>query len=276
MHLRDKLEYMIIAVDTGGTKTLVARFAPDGTCEKTDKFATPHDTDTYLDQLSASIALLSEQATPSVIVVAMPGWIEHDIVVDFGNLPWHNFAIKAELSKRFRGTRILVENDANLGGLGEAHQLSVLPHRCLYITVSTGIGGGFIVNGTIDTTMRTMEIGHMQLEIEGEITKWETVASGKALFNNYHEFASDMTDQRHWRAVATRLSRGFLAFLPILRPDLVIIGGSVGAHLDHFAEYLNESIEKHVAPHYRCPIVAAKHPEEAVIYGCYQYAIEHA
>lgn len=267
---------MIIAVDTGGTKTLVARFSRDGTCQKTDKFPTPHDTNEYLEQLSRSIRLLCENKAPTTIVVAMPGWIEHDVVIDFGNLPWHNFAIKTELTKRFRGTTILVENDANLGALGEVNSLAKLPSRCLYVTVSTGIGGGFIVDGIIDKTMRTMEIGHMELEIDGEITKWESVASGKALFNNYHELASDMTDQRHWHAVATRLSRGFLAFLPILRPDIIIIGGGVGAHLDQFASYLNESIDKHLSPHYQCPIVAAKHPEEAVIYGCYYYATSHA
>lgn len=267
---------MIIAVDTGGTKTLVARFSLDGTCQKTDKFPTPRDTTQYLEQLSESIRSLSGNEAPSTIVVAMPGWIEHDVVIEFGNLPWHNFAIKAELAKRFHGTTILVENDANLGGLGEIHLLSKQPKRCLYVTVSTGIGGGFIVDGAIDKTMRTMEIGHMQLEIDGEITKWESVASGKALFNNYHELASNMTDQRHWHAVATRLSRGFLAFLPILRPDLVIIGGGVGAHLDQFANHLHESIETHLPPQYRCSIVAAQHPEEAVIYGCYHYAAAHA
>ncbi len=265
---------MIIAVDTGGTKTLVARFAEDGTVEASEKFPTPTDTEKYLTLLAATIHSLSEGKTPRVISIAMPGWIQDDIIISCGNLPWRNFAIKAELAKHFKGTAILVENDANLGGLGEAYALKKLPHRCLYVTVSTGIGGGFIVDGAIDPATRTGEIGAMRLEFDGKVVQWEHMASGKALAKEYHLLASELTDHRHWRAIANRLSRGFLAFLPILRPDLVIIGGGVGAHYDNFAKYLTEDIEKHLPAHYQCPIVKAQHPEEAVIYGCYRHAID--
>jgi len=265
---------MIIAVDTGGTKTLVARFSADGTIEASEKFPTPIDTDKYLEQLTTTIRAVSGDKTPQVIAIAMPGWIQDDIIISCGNLPWRNFPIKAELAKHFKGTAILVENDANLGGLGEVHTLKKIPHRCLYVTVSTGIGGGFIVDGAIDPATRTGEIGSMRLEFDGKVVQWEQIASGKALAKEYHSLASDLTDHRHWRAVANRLSRGFLAFLPILRPDMVIIGGGVGAHFDNFATYLSDDIGKYLPKEYQCPIVQAQHPEEAVIHGCYRYAID--
>ena len=47
---------------------------------------------------------------------------------------------------------VLLENDANLAGLGETRQLKKIPAQSLYVTISTGIGSGIITDGHIDAS----------------------------------------------------------------------------------------------------------------------------
>jgi len=74
---------------------------------------------------------------------------------------------------------------------------------------------------------------------------------------------------------ADRISRGFLAVIPILQPDIVIIGGSIGTYFDQFDKQLQNILKEKLPSHIPCPkFVQAKYPELAVIYGCYYYAID--
>ena len=72
------------------------------------------------------------------------------------------------------------------------------------------------------------------------------------------------------------MSRGFLAVVPIVQPDVIIIGGSVGTYFERYGEFLSEILTDHLPPHIPCPkIIQAKHPEEAVVYGCYYYGKDY-
>lgn len=267
---------MIIAVDTGGTKTLITSFDQHGTPIELAKFPTPKDTKEYLNELSAIITPYTNGQLKT-LVVALPGVINDGVAVLCPNLGWKNFAIVKELETRFKGVTILVENDANLGGLGEVRLLATTPHSALYITVSTGIGTGIIVDGHIDPAVRLSEGGHMLIEYKGKLKQWEKVASGRAIVRVYKKFARDLLLKRAWRQIANNISRGLFAILPIIQPDVVIIGGSVGTHFEKYDKRLKEIIKDFLPPIVKQPrIVKAKYPEYAVIYGCYFYAIDHS
>jgi glucokinase len=61
-----------------------------------------------------------------------------------------------------------------------------------------------------------------------------------------------------------------------LTPDVIVLGGGVGAHYEKFKKPLQEELEEFKNPLVVVPpIVKAKHPEEAVIYGCYELARQH-
>lgn len=266
---------MIIAVDTGGTKTLVASFATDGSMMEITKFPTPQVFEEYADLVTGILLENVSKGDVEAIVVAMPGTITDNRVSRFGNLPWGQIDIVSRISSKVDGIPVLVENDANLGGLGEARTRSESADRCLYVTVSTGIGGGFICNGTIDATLSRSELGSMILSHDNTFKKWENFASGKAMLEDYGKLASEISDEQDWREIAQNLSAGFLALLPIIRPDVVIFGGGVGAHLEKFGSYLSEYIADSLPEHYQCPLELAQHPEEAVVYGCYYYALDY-
>src|SRR5690606_25422172 len=133
---------------------------------------------------------------------------------------------------------VLIENDANLAGLAEARMLDPTPVSSLYVTISTGIGTGVITNGHIDPGLRLSEGGRALIEYDGSVREWESFASGKAIYTIYGKFARDITNKRHWDQIADRISRGFLAAIPLIQPDVIIIGGSIGTYFQRYGKQL--------------------------------------
>lgn len=267
---------MLVTVDTGGTKTLVASFSEDGVVGQMVKFPTPKTTREYVKLLTET--LLEEYGEQSVdaVVIAIPGIIKNGVAVWCNNLGWANFDVAAAFKGVLGDAPILVENDANLAGLAEARSLKKPAHSVLYVTVSTGIGTGLIIDDRIDPTIQHGEAGLALLEFDGSLQQWEKFASGQAIYKLYHKFGRDIHSKRTWRQIADRISRGFLALTPLLQPNVVIIGGSMGVYFDKFIDPLNDILKKRMPPHIPIPkIVQAVHPEQAVIYGCYYYALDN-
>lgn len=268
---------MIVTVDTGGTKTLVASFNEDGILGEQIKFATPQDSTEYIKQLRTIVVDRYKDQTVEAIVVGSPGIIKDGIIIwGGGNLPWENFDITSELKGVLGNTPILIENDAKLAGLYEARILKPIPPQVLYVTISTGIGTGIITDGHINPALRNSEAGHAIIEFEGAPQEWEKFASGKAIYNTYGQYAHDITDQHIWDQIVYRISLGFLEIIPTLQPDTVVIGGSMGTYFDKFGPQLQNLLKDKLPPHIACPtFVPAKNSELAVIYGCYYYAIDN-
>ncbi|MEO5949133.1 MAG: ROK family protein [Candidatus Saccharimonas sp.] len=263
---------MIITIDTGGTKTLVSSFGKNGRMGESIKFPTPPKPKDYVATLTSIVRERYSHETVDAIVIALPGIVRDGVAIWCQNLGWSNFEAVKELKDLLPGVPVLVENDANLAGLSETRELHPMPVSSLYITISTGIGSGICTNGYIDPGLRYSEAGRALVEYDGRVQPWESFASGHAIVAVYKKFARDITSKRTWRQIADRISRGFLAVIPILQPDVIIIGGSVGTYFDRYALFLEGILKEHLPPHIPCPkIVQAQHPEEAVIYGCYYY-----
>lgn len=266
---------MLIAVDTGGTKTLVAGFARDGKIATQVKFPTPKSTVEYIDQLQRAIKEVAEPHLPKVIVVGLPGIVTEGVAVWCNHLGWRNFDVRSPLAKHFPGVPVLVENDANLAGLAETRVLKPIPISSLYVTISTGIGTGVITDGRIDPGLRHSEGGRALVEFDGVVREWESFAAGSAIYKAFGKYARDISDRRTWNQIADRISRGFLAVVPIIQPDIIIIGGSIGTYFDQYGPQLQNILREKLPSHIPCPeFRQALHPEQAVIYGCYYYALD--
>lgn len=267
---------MIVTIDTGGTKTLISSFGRNGKMGQSIKFPTPADPDEYVRALKEAVHAQFSHAEVDVIVLAIPGVIDHGVVKWCGNLPWRNIDMGKRLKDLIPGAPLFIENDAKLAALGETRSLPTIPVSSFYVTISTGIGGGLVVNGQLDQGMRFSEIGHIPLEYDGKVRIWESFASGHAIVDTYKKFARDITSPRTWRQIADRMSRGFLVVIPTIQPDIIIIGGSVGTYFDRYADFLTGILREHLPDHIDVPkFVQARHPEEAVVYGCYYYGKDH-
>jgi glucokinase len=266
---------MLVTVDTGGTKTLVAGFGRDGRIGRTIKFPTPRKQEDYVTLLREILQENYSHERVEAIVVALPGIVKDGVAIWCNNLGWKNFAAQKALSGVLGDAPVLIENDANLAGLAETRALKPMPLSSLYVTVSTGIGTGIIINGRIDPGLQKSEGGRMLVEFDGVVREWESFASGKAIYATYEKYARDITSKRTWHQIADRISRGFLAVIPLLQPDVIVIGGSIGTYFDRYGEQLEGILREKLPPHIPCPTLRqAKHPETAVIYGCYYYAID--
>lgn len=267
---------MLVTVDTGGTKTLIASFERNGDIGEMIKFPTPANQNDYVTLLRKTLQDTYSSTPVEAIVVALPGIVKNGVAIWCNNLGWKDFDAQSALAGVLGDTPVLIENDANLAGLSETRILEPTPVSSLYVTISTGIGTGVITNGVIDPGLRHSEGGRALIEFDGIIREWESFASGKAIHQTYGKYARDITNPRIWRQIADRISRGFLAVIPIIQPDIVIIGGSIGSYFNKYGEQLEALLQEKLPPHIVCPrFVQATHPEEAVIYGCYYYALDY-
>lgn len=267
------LEDMIVTVDTGGTTTLISSFTKGGKVGKQISYPTPRDPVKYTRVLKQALELEYSGKKVDCIVIALPGIIDNNIARWCRNLGWKNFDIQAGLGPILGGAPIYVENDANLAGLAEARLLTPIPDFALYVDISTGIGTGFITHGQIDANLANSEGGHALVEYDGQVREWESFASGRAIKETYGKFARDITSKRAWNHIADRISRGFLAVIPITQPDIIIIGGGIGTYFERYVGQLTALLDERLPPHITRPtFIQARHPEHAVLYGGYYYA----
>lgn len=265
---------MILTVDVGGTKVLVATFSEDGKVEKSKKFKTPIMYPEFIDELKKTINELIGSEQPSACSIALPGTLDREagVALYFGNLPWENVAISNDLSD-ILNCPIYLENDAKMAALAEANSLKEQYSRILYVTVSTGIGLGLVVDGVIDQSVQDAGGKAVMLEHAGQIRAWEEFASGKAIVAQTGKMASEITDEKDWYLVARNIAIGLIDLIVVLTPECIVIGGGVGAHLDKFQEKLWNELEIYQNKMIKMPqIIKAQHPEEAVNYGGYLLA----
>lgn len=263
-----------LAIDIGGTKTLIASFTSRGRLDESARFETPATYEEFLSELAKNIDKFTTKKWTRC-VTAVPGKVnrEDGVGIAFGNLSWKNVPIAANI-KTLTHCKVNIENDANLAGLSEARQVPQYS-KVLYVTISTGIGGVLVVNGKMDSNTLDAEIGHMLFEHEGQLIRWEEFASGKAIYAKFGKNASDIpeSDSAKWYVVARNIAIGLIDLVATYTPDVVIIGGGVGSHFDNFKIKLLEELKIYEHPLLPIPpVLKAKRPEEAVIYGCFELA----
>lgn len=269
---------MYLGIDIGGTKALLAVFSSDGKILKHGKFPTPKKYSDFLTQLKIALEQLGEYqiracccAVPDTSMDRKKG-----VVFGFGNLGWRYVTIAKDIRMMINGAPVLIENDAKLAGFFEANNITHELKRVLYITISTGIGYSIINNGIIDLEISDAGGHGMILDHDGKLEAWEDYASGKALARKYNKKASEIDDPNIWKEYVVGLAQGINQLLVAFEPDVVVVGGGVGAHFEKFGHLLNEELKKYENRMVKMPpIIKAKRPEEAVIYGCYDYLIHH-
>lgn len=274
-HRYSILKVMYLAVDIGGTKTLVASMSKSGEITKSSKFPTPRDYEQFLTELTEHLNGLEQDFVRGV--VAAPGKIDrkHGRVIAFGNIDWTNVPLEADIQK-IAHCPIQIENDTKLAGLSEAINIIHEFKKCLYVTISTGISNALTVNGVLDPDLIDSESGHMLLEHDGKLRTWESFASGKAIVAKYGKRASEITNKSDWKAISRNIAVGLIDLMAVIQPEVIVIGGGVGTHFEKFKEPLIEQLKRYETPLVPLPAIrGALHPEEAVIYGCYYLAREN-
>ncbi len=303
------------AVDVGGTQIRVAIFnedSPKPIFEK--KIKTQGDNQTPVERL---IALLKEMwptdGEISSIAIAAPGYLEPEqgIVVTAPNIPgWKNLPLAQILRDEFH-VPVYLGNDANLAAMGEWKFGAGKGYKdVLFITISTGIGGGIIMDNHLINGAHGMagEIGHVVSVPNGPMCgcgkrgHLEAVASGTGIARYVREklnegvpsvFPKGASPSSKEIAEAAKngdqlsidafnqagfyLGQTFADFLHILNPAILILGGGVSRSGDLILKPLMASLEQHVvSPEYltNLRIVPAALGDDAGLLGAFALSLE--
>lgn len=252
---------------------MVATLSDDGGIKDSRRFPTSHDYDQFLRDLDGNLKQL-DLGDDYTACAGIPGLLDRNagIVQALGNLPWRDKPIGGDISKLLGGRPVLIENDSQLAGLSEAQLVKERYKNVLFLTVSTGIGGGLVQDGRLVNALVDSESGKMPLEHEGRIQHWEDFAGGRSVLKRFNKKASDVTSDDEWRQIGESIAYGLGAVCSVLQPEVVILGGSVGKYADRYADTILRYLKEHLHPVVRQPqaILPAQRSDDAVIYGCYE------
>lgn len=272
-----------IVADVGGTHIRVACFPIDSqkpSCVKRISTKGPESPHERLMNLIATVA--SEEEEIAAIAVAAPGPLDpfEGIIYEAPNIPgWNNLPLRNLIHERFK-VPVAIGNDANLAALGEWRFGAGVGHRHLvYITVSTGIGGGVIIDNQMLLGAHGLaaELGHVTVIPDGPLCgcgkrgHLEAVTSGPAIARwveqelnqgipsilsaNRPVTAKDVSqaaskgDELAQAALArggTYLGIAIADYLHIFNPTAVIIGGGVSQSGDSFFRPMRTAMGEHV------------------------------
>jgi len=164
---------LTVAIDIGGTHIRVAAYEPDSTKPVAHtRVPSLANQPGVFDRLAQAAESIWPREKVDAIGIASPGPLDPHtgIILDTPNIKeWVNFPVGPKLSECF-GVPVYLDNDANMAGLAEwRYGAGKGHHDLVYLTISTGIGGGVIINDQLLQGFRGMgaELGHMLIDPSG-------------------------------------------------------------------------------------------------------------
>ena len=246
----------IIAIDIGGTQLRVAVFPQNSIVPISIQRAPSLGTEEgVFDRLTSLIDSVWPDEPVDIICAAVPGPTNPytGIVIETPNIPaWKNYPL-AELLKKKYSVPTYIGNDANLAALGEWLYGAGKGHNdIVYLTISTGIGGGVISSGKLIEGYRGMatELGHIIVLPNGPVCSCgvrghlEAVASGTAIAKYVSEqiAAGRKSNLRAGALTARQISEAAQQGDELSKEAFVRAGGYIGQATANFLHMFNPSI----------------------------------
>ena len=208
----------IIGVDVGGMSAKGGLFDENGTLLCTQTVKTKQEdgfikTVENIAQLCKQLSVVQQIDFAQVVSigVGVPGAVDskNGVIINWGNFAWYNVPFAQRLSE-CTGKQVFIGNDANVAALGEARfGASAQYESSVLLTLGTGIGSGFVVDGRIIEGYRgTLELGHFVLYpngydcVCGKKGCFEKYASATALIEQTKKAMLEAPDSILWNIVA--------------------------------------------------------------------------
>lgn len=287
---------MILSIDIGGTKIAAGLFNEQGDLLEKQHIESVIHTD--LNNLARHVfthfECLAKQV--SLIGVACTGQVERDKVgfLSAGK----SLPLQQQLSELFEKP-VVILNDASAAALAEYEhhkQFRRMPSDSLvYITVSTGVGGGIVQNGHLIHSDNgfAAHVGHTSVNTFrhnqylchcGRINCAEAVSSGTALAHRASELLGDNIDARALftdfknhlvgqeiiEEAAQAIADLIANLKAITGTDVFVLGGSVGTAFV-FAEHVKLAART-LPPMFQAEVLSPHYHKDADLYGAFLYA----
>ena len=271
----------VLALDVGGTKFTVAAFENDRQCRRESRST---------DRAGGPVALFAEverifqgwNFQPDFCGIGFGGPVDfptQTVTLSTHVEGWMQYPLVANLNK-LTGAPVLMDNDANVGALGEAFYGAGQGFDPLfYMTLSTGIGGGIVAGGQIyrGADSYAGEIGHLNVLPDGPPCLCgsngclERMCCGLWLERDYGKSAHDLLqDEPFVRQYVVNLARGLKAALMLLNPARIVIGGGMSKAGDRLFLPLRDELDRQMTAwsKARRDVVPATLQDDSVLYGC--------
>lgn len=281
------MKQWVIGVDLGGTQIRALRTDREGAqAARSDQLTRAEEGgEAVMGRIFECVEQVMDGISADEVVgigIGAPGPIDAEgRMHDPPNLPdWPPFSLSERLSERF-GVPAFAGNDANLAALGERRfGAGQGVDDLVYVTVSTGIGGGIVSGGRLLVGARgyAAEIGHQTLVIDGPICgcgqpgHLEALASGPAIARQARERIEqgaetslsahgDQLDASHVTQAAQAgdnvalellsqagfyIGLGLVNLIHILEPARILIGGGVSQAGELLFQPIRETVHSHV------------------------------
>ena len=273
---------MILAIDIGGTKFTIAAFdgprmvrreshatdaagGRDWMLGRIEKIVTSWKSDCVFERCGIGFGGPVNFAAQRVVLSTHVGG-------------WRDFDLCGFVSA-LTGAPTVMDNDANVGALGEAEFGAGKGFSPLfYMTLSTGIGGGIYEDGRIWRGADSYggEIGHITIRPEGPNCLcgargcFERLCCGLWLQRDYGAPAKELMEDRAFvERYVVDLALGLKAAIMLLNPQRIVIGGGIGKAGDRLFGPLRAELRRQITSWSaaRIDVVPAKLEDDSVLYG---------
>lgn len=284
----------VVAVDIGGTRFRIALF--DGQGQRLHGLEDATDRaggrEWMLARIEREFRALQQKSSEPIgacgISFGGPVDFAGQKVTSIATPGWDSFPLSTWV-KDTLGIPCLLDNDANAGALGEYRfGAGRGAESIFYVTLSTGIGGGYVTGGRVIRGKDTLagEVGHLPMADSGPICNCgargclETLSSGSAIGKAAQEWAERRVDSvprmvelsggsvdrvtarevalaaaegdpiasRIFRDAARWLGRGLLSVIRIVNPDKIVLGGGVAQAGKLLLDPIHEVMEERKSP----------------------------
>lgn len=285
----------ILAIDLGGTQIRAAHVNPDLTvsCRRAVETRDEEGVEAVIDRICAIVGAVRDDAeaaglpAPAGIGISSPGPLDpwRGVVVAPPNLAgWRDVPLTDRVEASL-GLPTFLERDTNAAVMAEwRHGAARGAADVIYVTVSTGIGGGVVIDGRplIGRDGTAGEIGHITVDIDGPLCgdgmpgHAEAIGSGTAIAREGGALlargegpvlaalaataavdaelvarAADEGDaacqavlDRAWTAIGAMCA----GLVNALNPEVIVLGGSIALHRPDLRTAVRAEIDRRAFP----------------------------
>lgn len=244
-----------LAIDIGGTKTSISAVEGDWVADVKTWSTGPSAAEVLL-QIETETQSLIEAQTFVACGIGFGGQFDfaRQQVIRSVHVPgWDGVELSAWASAVF-GIPAIADNDANVGGLGEARLGAGREFSSVvYLTISTGIGGAIMLDGIVQRGSHSLagEFGHVTLDPDGPVCGCglrgcaERMLSGLWLQRDHGESAEVLfQDEGFLEGYTEGLSALLQQITMVLDPEVFVLGGGIGASSDQLAQAAQAALEE--------------------------------
>lgn len=272
-----------LAVDIGGTKFTLGGFRDEELLlresRSTDRSGGPRAMFAEIERIYA--AWSTQGFVPDRCGIGFGGPVDfptQTVTLSTHVEGWAHYPL-VENVQRLTGVPVVMDNDANVGALGEARY--GVGKRCdplFYMTLSTGIGGGIVIDGRIYRGADSFagELGHINVLPDGPNCLCgsngclERMCCGLWLERDYGQSAERLLQNPEFvDKYVVFLARGLKAAIMILNPKRIVIGGGIAKAGDALFTPLRAELNRQMTSWSRArrDILPASLSDDSVLYG---------